>query len=247
MTPHGKESWGFELNHCQICAIRAFWSSNQGSRDEFGPPSSGVSLFQKSWLSTVRIRPGGGRTKFVHCPQPFASKKFQPFAVLQRRASAFVPGRPFSSHAPWFRFLESYPEFNILTSDYKIRFWKCDTVINNKPISWSQNRCGLSRANRGEILNTWLKLWVTWIYESHFMNVPFIKIEILTGCLISNCLLLNNSVSVDGFSIGRSEISNFVEVQPGPSRSYLLASGPTSFGPWIPVYDKNIWMISHVC
>ena len=247
MTPHGKESWGFELNHCQICAIRAFWSSNQGSRDEFGPPSSGVSLFQKSWLSTVRIRPGGGRTKFVHCPQPFASKKFQLFAVLQRPASAFVPGRPFSSGVPWLRFLESYPELNILTSDYKIRFWKCDTVINNKPISWSQNRCGLSRANRGEILNTWLKLWATWIHESHFMNVPFIKIEISTGCLIRNCLLLNNSVSVDGFSIGRSEISNFVEIQPGPSRSYLLASGPTSFGPWIPVYDKNIWMISHVC
>ena len=34
-------------------------------------------------------------------------------------------------------------------------------------------------ANHDEILNTWLKFFITWLHESQFMNVLFIRIEIL--------------------------------------------------------------------
>ena len=155
----------------------------------------------ESQIRDPRTKTDLSRTKRFDKTGP-GQKKWENYSSVgleQKISDQIVPlGPRFRwSVDPWFRFPESNPEFNILTSDYKIRFWKCDTVINNKPISWSQNRCGLSRANRGEILNTWLKLWVTWIHESHFMNVPFIKIEILTGCLIRNCLILNNPVSAD--------------------------------------------------
>ena len=127
-------------------------------------------------------------------------------------------------------------KYYILRSDYKIWFWKCDTVINNKPISWSQNRCGLSRLTA---VKSSTPDFITWLRESQFMNVLFIRIEILTPYKIAfwKCLKISFitifAVSSDlhnyfmteflGISLYSSYIQSFILIHIQNKSVYILS------------------------
>ena len=58
-------------------------------------------------------------------------------------------------------------------------------------------------ANHDEILNTWLKFFITWPHESQFMNVLFIRIEILKcnfAFSLSQFFLANNDLGTSNKS-----------------------------------------------